>query len=78
MPFVQPIAAATCTASAVFFSAYTSAFGTQLWESNGTSSGTTMAVDMNGTAGANLTDFVVVGTTLYMQAPGASLWKVTT
>jgi ELWxxDGT repeat protein len=61
----------------LYFSAYTSLYGSQLWQSNGTSSGTTMVADINGTSGANPANFVVMGTSLYFAAKGATMWRLT-
>ena len=38
----------------LYFSAFTSAYGTQLWTSDGTAGGTTMVGDINGTTGGSL------------------------
>ncbi len=61
----------------LYFSAYTQAYGAQLWQSNGTSSGTTMVADINGTSGANPSNFVLMGTSLYFGAKGAAMWRLT-
>jgi ELWxxDGT repeat protein len=61
----------------LYFSAYTQTYGTQLWQSNGTSSGTAMVADINGTSGSSLSNFVVMGTSLYFAAKGATIWRLT-
>jgi ELWxxDGT repeat protein len=49
-----------------------------LRQSDGTAAGTVMDTSLN-TGGANIpTNFVVMGTTLFFTAPGASLWSMPT
>jgi ELWxxDGT repeat protein len=53
----------------LYFSATESAHGSQLWSSNGTSSGTVMLTDVNPKyGGLNPSDLTVVGNTLYFIA----------
>ncbi len=58
----------------LYFAAYTSANGFQVWQSNGTASGTVMDTGLakGTTAPADLT---AVGNDLYFTAPGATLWE---
>jgi ELWxxDGT repeat protein len=60
----------------LFFTAYTAQSGYQVWQSNGTAAGTVMDTSLN-TGGSNIpTDFAFMGTTLFLTAPGASLWSM--
>ena len=64
----------------LFFAASDPVHGTQLWESNGTSSGTTRITDGNDAYyGIHPQDLTVVGNTLYFAADdlthGGQLWK---
>lgn len=66
--------------TSMFFSAYDSTNGIELWVTDGTSSGTVMVKDINsGSGGSYLNDLTVVGNTLYFRADdgnnGAELWK---
>jgi ELWxxDGT repeat protein len=61
-----------------FFAEYTTQNGYQLWQGDGTATGTVIDTSLN-TGGSNVpTDFVVMGTTLFFTAPGASLWSLPT
>src|SRR6516165_8075843 len=65
---------------ALFFAANDPAHGTQLWESNGTSSGTVrLSVGNVANGGIDPTELTVVGSTLYFVAndgpDGPQLWK---
>jgi ELWxxDGT repeat protein len=60
----------------LYFSAYTTPQGYQLWQTNGTSGGTVVDTSLN-TGGSNVpSNMAVMGTTLFFTAPGASLWEL--
>ncbi len=64
----------------LFFRAESPTSGSQLWESNGTSSGTVMLTDINATyGGLDPSDLTVVGNTVYFVADngpaGQQLWS---
>ncbi|MGA7934073.1 MAG: Ig-like domain-containing protein, partial [Kovacikia sp.] len=67
--------------SVVYFVANDGINGTELWKSDGTSSGTTLVSDINPTSGGSSspTNLTVVGNTLYFSATdpssGTELWK---
>ena len=69
----------TAIGSTVYFSADNGTDGYQLWESNGTSKGTTMVDDINGKAGCNPANLTDVGGTLYFSAytptTGVQIWQ---
>jgi ELWxxDGT repeat protein len=72
------IANLTATNGLLFCTAYTTQNGYQAWQSDGTAAGTVVDTSLN-TGGSNVpTDFVVMGTTLFFTAPGASLWSMPT
>ena len=58
----------------LYFAAYTSANGFQVWQSNGTAAGTVMDTGLaTGTTAPS--DLTAVGNDLYFTAPGATLWE---
>jgi ELWxxDGT repeat protein len=63
----------------LYFAASNGSSGTQLWESNGTASGTTMLTDVNPAyGGIDPTDLTAVGNTLYFvgdDSAGSQLWS---
>src|SRR5208337_242234 len=63
----------------MFFGAHDATHGYQLWESNGTSSGTQMLTDVHAPYGISPGSLTAVGNTLYFTADdgpdGVQLWK---
>jgi ELWxxDGT repeat protein len=65
----------------LYFSAFTAQFGTELWKTDGTASGTVMVQDIYpGSTSSNPGKFVVFGTTLVFTATDAThplrLWSL--
>jgi ELWxxDGT repeat protein len=62
----------------LYFNA-TNNFGSQLWKTDGTTAGTTMVADLNGTAGSNPQNLINDNGTLFFSAftaqYGTELWK---
>ena len=58
----------------LYFAAYTSENGFQVWQSNGTAAGTVMDTSLAKGATAP-SDLTAVGNDLYFMAPGATLWE---
>ena len=69
----------TAIGSTLYFSAYDTTFGRELWKSDGTASGTMMVKDINSVGSSSPGPFTAVGNTLYFQATdgtnGTELWK---
>ena len=69
----------TAIGSTLYFSAYDTTFGRELWKSDGTASGTMMVKDINSLGSSSPGPFTAVGNTLYFQATdgtnGTELWK---
>jgi ELWxxDGT repeat protein len=68
-------ASLTVLSGKLYFTAYTAAKGYQVWQSDGTASGTVMDTSLN-TGSKNVpSDLAVMGTALYFTAPGAVMWQ---
>ena len=59
------------------FSAYTVAHGYQVWQSNGTASGTVMDTNMSAARAQRATSLAAIGATLLFLESGASFWALT-
>ena len=59
----------------LYFAAYTTKNGYQVWQSDGTAAGTVMDTTTLNTGATNIpSDFTAIGTALGFTAPGATWW----
>ena len=69
----------TTMGSTVFFAADDGVHGSQLWSTNGTSAGTAMVADINGTGGSDPAELTATNGVLYFSAytttTGFQLWQ---
>ncbi|UBF29908.1 FG-GAP-like repeat-containing protein (plasmid) [Kovacikia minuta CCNUW1] len=67
------------TSDRLFFSAYDSDYGIELYESDGTSEGTVLVKDINSSGDSNPSEMIAMGSILYFNATdgtnGRELWK---
>jgi ELWxxDGT repeat protein len=63
-------------AGTLYFAAYTTKSGFQVWKSDGTSSGTVMDTSLNTGSSHIPSDLGVMGSSLFFTAPGATLWDL--
>jgi ELWxxDGT repeat protein len=67
----------TNVSGTLHFSAYTAAYGYQIWQSDGTSNGTVTDTNMSVGKTSAPTSLAAMGTTLFFTESGASLWVLT-
>jgi ELWxxDGT repeat protein len=60
---------------AVYFTAYTTTNGYQVWQSDGTAAGTVRDTNLNTGATNVPANFAALGTAVYFTAPGATMWQ---